>query len=77
MFSKNLIDQIYLSISDSVKTYDDFKDEVYVNTYDITDVRRSSFGILDSVSIFFDSKKSKEFNMANIELALIKKFCKK
>lgn len=77
MFSKNLINQIYLSISDSVKTYDDFKDEVYVNTYDITDVRKSSFGILDSVSIFFNSNKSKEYNMANIELALIKKFYKK
>ena len=76
MFSKNLIEQIYSAIANSVKTYDDFKDEVYVNTYDISDVRKSSFGILDSVSIFFNSNKLKEYNMANIELALIKKFCK-
>lgn len=77
MFSRNIIDQIYSAIANSVMKYGDIKEVVYVNTHNIMDVRKSGIGIPSTFSIFFDSKKSKEFNMANIELALLEYFCKK
>lgn len=71
MFSKNLIEQIYIAIANNAICYGDIKGIVYVSAVSLNVNRNSVRG---TISIFFNSKESKEFNMACIELALLNCF---
>ena len=71
MFSKNLIEQIYTAISNNAICYGEIKGLVYVSAVSLTVNRNSARG---TISIFFNSAESKEFNMACIELALLNCF---
>ena len=71
MFTQNLIEKIYEAIANNVDCYGEITGLVYVSVVSIKVSRNSARG---TISIFFNSKESKEFNMACIELALLNCF---
>ena len=70
MFTSNLIEQIYTAISNNAICYGEINGLVYVST-SLKVSRNSARG---TISTYFNSKESKEFNMACIELALLNCF---
>ena len=71
MFTSNLIEKIYEAIANNVACYGEITGLVYVSAVSIKVSRNSARG---TISIFFNSRESKEFNMACIELALLNCF---
>ena len=71
MFSKNLVEQIYTAISNNAICYGEINGLVYVSAVSLNISRNSARG---TISIFFNSRETKEFNMACIELALLNCF---
>lgn len=72
MFSKNLIEEIYKAISNNAICYGEIKGLVYVSPVNLK-VNRDC-ARRGTISIFFNSKESHEFNTACIELALLNCF---
>lgn len=72
MFSKNLIEQIYIAIANNAICYGDIKGLVYVSPVNLNVNRNSARR--GTISVFFDSHESKDVNMAYIELALLNCF---
>ena len=71
MFTQNLIEKIYEAIANNVACYGEIKGIAYVSAVSLKVNRNSVRG---TIPVFFDSKESKEFNMACIELALLNCF---